>query len=220
MIRPRVVLASLAVGRLLAAGCSSSSSGTKEETSPFAGVEIEPAPMPSFVLHDTEGREYAFDEDATGKVTYLFFGYTSCPDVCPVHLSQLAEVLDRPESPRNVRVVFVSVDPERDTPEVIRRYLDNFSTDFVGLTGTLEELSAAQEEAGVPVAVFEEPDPRTGFYEVGHAAQVLAYAPNGLGYVVYPNPIRQSMLAQDLPLLSALRDEGVDPSALLDDLGR
>lgn len=169
-------------------------------TDDFQGVVVDPPqPKPSFILTDTEGNAFNFRTDTEGKLALLYFGYINCPDICPVHLAQLAEVFDQiPSVAHDTEVVFVSVDPERDTPEKIRTFLDNFDSRFIGLTGTLQEVEAAQTIAGVPVAQFvgEAPD-----YTVNHAAMVIAFAPDGLNYTIYPFGTRQSQWKNDLPLL-------------------
>lgn len=172
-------------------------------TGQLQGVVVEsPQPKPDFVLADTDGRPYHFASRTEGKVTLLYFGYTLCPDICPVHLAQIAEVLDlHPRLARDLEVVFVSVDPDRDTPDAIRRYLDNFSTRFVGLTGSLEELRAAQKAAGVPVATFEGDGEG---YTVNHAAWVIAYGPDGLNHAIYPFGTRQSQWENDLQALASI----------------
>lgn len=169
-------------------------------TGQLEGVVLDaPTAKASFSLVDTEGRHFNFEGETEGRLTFLYFGYTNCPDICPVHLAQLAEVFDRlPEVRRNSTVVFVTVDPERDTPEVVRGFLDSFNSDFVGLIGSQDEVEVAQEAAGVPIAVVE----GTGTdYTVGHAGQMLVYAPNGFGYSVYPFGTRQSDWMHDLPIL-------------------
>lgn len=165
-----------------------------------------PSPKPSFILTDTSGEPYDFAERTEGKLTLLYFGYTFCPDICPVHLAQIAETVQTdPALGRNLEVVFVSVDPDRDTPDSIRSYLDSFSTRFVGLTGSAEELRVAQEAAGVPVAV------RRGDgagYAVDHAAWVIAYAPDGLNHANYPFGTRQVVWANDLRVLASMEAVG------------
>ena len=195
-----LVLAALAV---LVTACGGDGGGGGGE-SDFAGVELsEPYPVPEFTLTDTDGQPYDFAAETEGKVALLYFGYTSCPDICPVHLAQVAEALDRPGMPDDVEVVFVSVDPERDTLPDIRTWLDRFDSSFVGLTGTEEELVAAQEAAGVAVA--DVGDLRAdGDYDVGHAGQVLAYAPDGWGYTAYPYGTRQTEWVQDIPHLASI----------------
>ena len=175
----------------------------------FEGVAIElPRPKPEFVLTDTSGDPYDFAAETADRVTLLYFGYTFCPDICPVHLSQIEAALDRPGAPRNVDVVFVTVDPERDSPARLRSWLDNFGTGVVGLTGTEEELVAAQEAAGlVPASRYD--DDGEGNYLMAHAGQVIAYAPDGLAYVEYPFGTRQSHWVHDLPILATL---GGDPT--------
>lgn len=213
---PRPVLALLAL-LLLAASCSSDG-GSEEAAAPedsiFAGrPALENTPKPEFTLTDTEGQPFEFAAETEGSVTFLFFGYTSCPDICPVHLAQLGELLNEPGAPSNVDVVFVSIDPERDTPDVIRDFLDEFDSDFVGLTGTADELEAAQLAAGVTPAVKEPNEEDPDEYTMGHWAAVLAYAPNGLLYTQYPFGTRQSEFAHDIPILAELRTLDDEPAA-------
>ncbi len=172
-------------------------------TGDLQGVAIDnPTEKGSFVLSDTDGEAYDFAANTEGKLTLLYFGYLQCPDICPVHLAQIAEVLgEDADLARSTEVVFVSVDPDRDSPEAIREFLDRFDTSFVGLTGTHEELKAAQEAVGVPPArIFGEGDG----YTVDHAGWVIAYAPDGLSYSIYPFGTRQSQWNNDLQVLAEL----------------
>lgn len=173
-------------------------------TGQLEGVVIENPPVkPAFRLTDTDGQPYEFATRTEGKLTLLYFGYTHCPDICPVHLAQIAEVLsENQQVAANTEVVFVSVDPQRDTTEVIRAFLDNFSTRFVGLTGTPEELVIAQQAAGVPPATIHDDGPD---YTVSHAGWVLAYAPDGLNHAIYPFGTRQRQWNNDLPVLNTFR---------------
>ncbi len=186
------------VAGLVVSGCASG-----VPTGELQGEAVEdPQPKPSFLLTDTEGRSYDFASRTEGKVTLLYFGYTRCPDICPVHLAQISEVLElHPRLARDIEVVFVSVDPDRDTPEVIRGYLDNFSTKFVGLSGSAEELRVAQEAAGVPPATFVGDGEG---YTVNHAAWVIAYGPDGLNHAIYPFGTRQRQWENDLQALAAI----------------
>ena len=169
------------------------------------GVVIDPpTEKPSFTLTDTSGRNYDFAAETEGKLTLLYFGYLNCPDICPVHLAQIAEVFERiPDVARDAEVVFVSVDPERDSPEAIRDFLDRFDSRFVGLTGTEEELEEAQEAAGVPPAVRVDAEEGSE-YTVDHAGWVLAYAPDGLNHSIYPFGTRQSQWNNDLQALASM----------------
>ncbi len=199
MVRRGGVLVLVAV--LTLAACQSAVS-----TGDLQGVAIDnPTEKGSFVLTDTEGEPYDFAASTEGKLTLLYFGYLQCPDICPVHLAQIAEVLgEDAELARKTEVVFVSVDPDRDSPEAIREFLDRFDTAFVGLTGTHEELKAAQEAVGVPPArIFGEGDE----YTVDHAGWVIAFAPDGLSYSIYPFGTRQSQWNNDLQVLAAIESE-------------
>ena len=178
--------------------------GRDVSTDDLQGVLIDPAqPKPDFVLTDTEGQPYDFAAETEGQLTLLYFGYLNCPDICPVHLAQIAETFDQhPDVARDAEVVFVSVDPHRDSPEEIRAFLDNFDSRFVGLTGTLDELEKAQTAANVPVAQFVGDGED---YTVNHAGQVIAFAPDGLSHSVYPFGVRQSQWANDLQILSEMK---------------
>ena len=186
------------VATLVLAACQSAVS-----TGDLQGVAIDnPTEKGSFVLTDTEGESYDFAANTDGKLTLLYFGYLQCPDICPVHLAQIAEVLGQDaDLARRTEVVFVSVDPDRDSLEAIRDFLDRFDTSFVGLTGTHDELKVAQEAVGVPPArIFGEGDD----YTVDHAGWVIAYAPDGLSYSIYPFGTRQSQWNNDLQVLANL----------------
>lgn len=191
----------LAVGFALAARLSRGGAGV-DETSLSGVVLADPIPKPSFTLEDTEGRPFAFQERTAGKLTLLFFGYTHCPDVCPVHMANLAAVLnDLPlETRQQIEVVFISADPDRDTPERIREWLDTFDKRFIGLRGSLEEVNAILAELRLAPVIHGEPD-ADGNYVVGHPAQILAFTPDGLLRAMYPFGTRQTDWAQDLPRL-------------------
>ena len=164
---------------------------------------VEPVPKPEFTLTDTAGNPFDFAAETEGKLTLMYFGYTFCPDICPVHLAQITAVLDRnPPLRERTQLVFVSVDPGRDTPEIIRDYLDQYDTDYVGLTGNAEELAAAEAAMGVPPSILgDTSDPE---YLVGHASNVFAWAPDGLSYTTYPFGTRQSQWANDLEILAEI----------------
>lgn len=147
--RPHPALAGLA-GLALLAGCTPAAGGTD-----LRGDEPTGQPQrPSFVLTADDGSTYDFAARTAGRPTVVFFGYTACPDICPTTMADLAiglRSLD-PEVAEQVEVVFVTTDPVRDTPEVLDAYLARFDESFVGLTGTPEQVAAAQEAAGVPGA--------------------------------------------------------------------
>jgi protein SCO1/2 len=191
---------------LLQPGCGEAPEAGGREPGPapaFRGRLLpEAVPRPDFTLLDTAGEPYDFLEETRGKTALLFFGYTHCPDVCPVHMGNLAAVLEDVgyERRREVEVVFVTTDPERDSPERIRSWLDRFDQSFVGLRGDRALVDSLQRSLGLPPSVLE-PRAGDGSYAVGHAAQVLAFSPDGPARVVYPFGTRQADWAHDLPLL-------------------
>ena len=163
-----------------------------------------PQEKPDLRMVDTEGQPFDLRSDTEGQVTLLMFGYTNCPDVCPISVATLGSALDSldPAVANKVQLVFVTADPERDTAERLREFLDQFDTDFVGLRGSLDELDAAQAAAKVPAAVRDEPD-ENGGYTVGHATQMIAYQTDGRARIVYPFGTRQGDWMRDLPRLVA-----------------
>lgn len=175
-----------------------------EEDSGLSGVAVDPRayPRPAFTLTDIEGKPYDFMTETQGELTLLFFGYTHCPDICPVQMATLTAALNQPAMPE-ATVVFVTTDPERDTPDRLREWLGGFDADYVGLSGTPEQIAAAEVAASVPASVIY--DDVSGEYEVGHAAQVLAYSPDDQAHAVYPSGVRRQDWMADLPLLAERR---------------
>ena len=164
-----------------------------------------PKTKPSFTLTDTSGAPYEFASETEGKLALLYFGYLNCPDICPVHLAQIAETFDAlPDVARDTEVVFVSVDPKRDSPDEIREFLDRFDNRFVGLTGTPAQLRVAQAAVGVPLATTSGDGEN---YTVDHAGWVIAFAPDGLNHSIYPFGTRQSQWNNDLQILAEMGGE-------------
>jgi protein SCO1/2 len=165
------------------------------------GLVTPPLPKPHFVLTDTSGARFDFWNRTRGSITLLFFGYTYCPDECPMHMANLGAALKRlpPGIAGQVKLVFVTTDPARDTRVELRRWLDNFDRRFVGLTGTPAALAKAQKAAGVPLA--QNTESGNGNYSVTHANLVVAYTKDNLGHVIYPGGVSQEDWIHDLPLL-------------------
>lgn len=165
------------------------------------GLVTPPLPKPHFVLTDTSGARFDFWNRTRGSITLLFFGYTYCPDECPMHMANLGAALKRlpPGIAGQVKLVFVTTDAKRDTRVELRQWLDHFDKRFVGLTGTPAALDAAQKAAGVPLA--QKTDPRNGTYSLTHANFVVAYTKDNLGHVIYPGGVSQEDWIHDLPLL-------------------
>ena len=167
---------------------------------PFHATDVTGAPM---------GRELALPDyngvprtlaDFRGKVVLVNFGYTRCPDVCPTTLSDLASAVRKlgPEGAR-VQVLFVTVDPKRDTPELLKNYVPAFDARFLGLRGDAEATAKAEKEFRVYAAEREGKTPDS--YTVDHSAQVFAFDPEGrLRLVISPGTAPDD-IAADLRLL-------------------
>jgi protein SCO1 len=143
----------------------------------FHGAEpAAPMPMPDITLRDTDGQPFNLVTDTTHPVTLVFFGYTNCPDVCQLVMSDLT--MAYAELPSDIRretqVLFVTTDPARDTGSVLRSYLDRYDSSFVGLTGRLRSIVAAADALGV--AITGQKKLPSGGYDVGHGAQVIGFA--------------------------------------------
>ena len=165
------------------------------------GGSVLAAPLvkPTETFADTAGHPYDIRSQTKGLLTLLFFGYTSCPDVCPVHLGILASALSSMTGPASKpKVLFVGVDTKRDTPERMRTYLDHFNTEFIGLTAAPATIDAALAELKLPATVFDKPA-ADGSYAVGHASQILVYGSDDRCHIVYPFGTRTEDWVHDLP---------------------
>ena len=198
----------LAAGLLAAlAGCSAGTGGTAPSAGSsrpaYHGIDTSPAPhRPAFTLRDTTGASYDFGARTAGRPTLLYFGYTHCLDECPTAMADIATALRAvpPALRAATRVVFVTTDPPRDTPPVLRRWLDRFSPSFVGLLGTPQQLAVAQTAVGIPLA---SPEPGgAGGYSVTHSAVIFAYDAADRLPVLYPGGVTPSDIAADLPVLA------------------
>ena len=166
------------------------------------GLISPPLAKPTFVLTDTSGAPFNLESRTRGYVTLLFFGYTNCPAMCPLEMSTIAKALGKlpADVGDQLRVVFVTTDPARDRPPVLRAWLDHFDRRFIGLTGSDAAIEAAQIAAGIPPA-RKSAVRADGAYEVGHASFVLAYTKDNLAHVLYPIGVKLEDLVYDLPRL-------------------
>jgi protein SCO1/2 len=168
----------------------------------FHGVELpRPLHIPDVTLTATDGEPFNLVADATSPVTLVFFGYTNCPDVCPLVMSDLT--LAYAELPAAVQartqVLFITTDPARDTAEVLRRYLARYNPSFVGLTGGVDRIIRAARDLGVAMTGRKAlPD---GGYDVGHGAQVIGFARQSAPVIWTPGtPVRD--MAADIMTLA------------------
>lgn len=205
--RGKSVLALVAAGLVVAVAAGAfgflALRGDDDEPADYMGAVItsEPVEMPAAVLTDQDGEPFDLRKETDGYVTLVFVGYTHCPDICPTHMLEISQAFKRlpKDVTDEVKVVFATADPERDTPEVLKDYLALFNPDFIGLTGTREETDAFQKSLGVPVAT--RTDIGGGNYTVNHAAYVIAFTKEQLAYTVYPGGMGLDEWMNDLPLL-------------------
>lgn len=164
----------------------------------FHGTLIQsPEPVPDFTLLGHMGQMVSLN-DFRGQLVVLYFGYTVCPDVCPTTLAELRrtrEVLG--QSADQVQVLMVTVDPERDTAEVLADYVTHFDPTFIGLTGTPDEIAAVATYYGVFYERREEEDSALG-YLVDHTATQMVIDQEGHLKVVYPFGASAEDIAADL----------------------
>ncbi|MCC7151903.1 MAG: SCO family protein [Rubrivivax sp.] len=191
-------LAAAAAGSLLP-GCERLGLGGKPA---FQGVDITGADYAQeLALHDGDGRPRNLAE-FKGKVCVIFFGYTQCPDVCPTTLAEVAQArkLLGADGAR-VQGIFVSLDPERDTPEVLKAYVANFGPDFVGLRGSADETSAAAKH--FKIFFSKVPGKTAQTYTIDHSAGSYVIDAQGRVRLFMRYGIGADKLAADLKILLA-----------------
>lgn len=161
-----------------------------------------PTDMPDFSLVDQYGEPVdrtVFD----GQWDLVFFGYTHCPDICPTTLQVLtaarAELAEKGQSPLP-RIVFVSIDPDRDTPELLGQYLDYFGDGNLGITGSVEEITKLTSGLGIYFAKQPGDDEN---YAVDHSAAVLLVDPDGKFHAIFSGPHIAANFVHDVPLIMA-----------------
>jgi protein SCO1/2 len=161
------------------------------------GIVIEDAdPAPALAFTVADGSRFDLAE-AKGDVVLLYFGYTHCPDVCPTTLSDWARAKRAlGADTTNVRFVFVSMDPDRDTPELALKYARQFDPSFLGVTGSPAELEDLKKRWSI--AAYPEGDPRDGFYTVAHPAHTFVVDRQGRLRVLFEPGVSGEELANDL----------------------
>lgn len=200
-----VVATVLVVAALLVSRPSSNASTADQEHPPgLQGIIQSPLlAKPDFTLTDTSGQAFNLRTGTAGDVTLLYFGYTHCPDVCPTMMADMAIGLSKVSASvrSHVKVVFVTTDPARDTPPVIRDWLNAFNHGFIGLTGTTQQIDAAEATVGMPPATIVPTTGNPGEYAEDHLAFVLAFTKDNQAHVLYPAGVTASVWTHDLPRL-------------------
>ncbi len=152
----------------------------------YGAVELtEPYTMPPATFTDSEGQPFDLRTGTDKPVVIVFFGYTSCPDICKTTMSDLASALNRvtPETRAKVQVLLITVDPARDTPAVLKSYLARFDPSFIGLTAPLPQTQKVAAAMGVVIdGTTKTPD---GGYDVTHSSQVIGFDSARKGRLVW-----------------------------------
>ena len=173
------------------------------------------ASKPAFKGVDITGVDYARDlpltdqfgkarhiSDFAGKVVAVFFGYTHCPDVCPTTMSEMAQVKSELGADGDkLQVIFVTVDPERDTPEVLKAYMANFDPTFLALRGSAQELAAVAKD--FKIFYKQVPGPTPTSYTMDHSAGLYMFDPRGRLRLFQRYGAGVQPLADDIRLLLA-----------------
>jgi protein SCO1 len=214
MRKNTAVAAALVAAAALTLSACSSGDGSDRKTNAVAEVSTpkdnkpgtvldQPFTKPDLVLTDTRGEQYDLRERTKGKPTLIFFGYTNCPDICPLTMSNLAIAKKQlPQADQDkLEVVFVTTDPERDTPASLGKWLASAGDpSFTGLSGDFSKIQAGARQIGIGI------DPpkkeKDGTVVSMHGAQVMAFSPKSdQGYVIYGESTTADEYAKDLPKL-------------------
>lgn len=214
MFSRKRMLAATAAAALVAAaaGCASSSAGTTNNsndspglvminTSKYDGNLVPATGKPAGTLTDDAGKPFNIATMTKGTVTLLFFGYTHCPNECPLTMANTAAALRMMPAAEaaKVKVLFVSVDPGRDTLARLRSWLGNFYPSFTGLRAPLSAVEALERQVGLPIGqTFKD---SAGQAQLDHATEMFAYSTDNVAYLAFFPSTPPADMAHDLKLL-------------------
>ncbi|MGW0870853.1 SCO family protein [Streptomyces sp. NPDC002740] len=201
------VVALLAAATLTLSACGSGDSGSspvavvsEDGKQQAATVLDQPFTKPDLVLTDTQGKSYDLRKETAGHPTLIYFGYTNCPDVCPLTMNNIAvakKQLSKAEQDE-LRVVFVTTDPDRDTPAALGKWLKGIDPQVVGLTGKFATIQAAARTLGISVEAPHKD--KNGKIVSTHGTQVVAFSPKtDGGYLLYGEDADVDDYTKDLP---------------------
>ncbi len=162
-----------------------------------ATVLPEARPLPDFLLEDHRGKAFT-NESLRGQWSFVFFGYTHCPDVCPITLAllnQVDQVLKKETDVVKHKTIFISVDPERDTVAQLADYVPYFNPEFTGVTGSLENLQVLTKSLGI--AFGKEGDTESVEYEVFHSARIMLIDPEARLKALFSSPHDVNQIVSD-----------------------
>lgn len=179
LIPAMVVLAVLAAGTGFYISLKQSQNNQRPDFGPAANIEglfwPNPKQLNDFNTLDQAGKSFGL-EQIEGKWSFIFFGYTHCPDVCPITMSVMNDVYNQISANNNhLQIIFVSVDPERDTAEKLAQYVSYFNKDFIGLGGDTKMVDSLTKQIGV--AYFLNNEEQKEGYLVDHSASIFVFDP-------------------------------------------
>ncbi len=199
-----VALLALGFGFWLANSSNSNDSSNPGRIISIDGASVfsKARALPEFSLYDQYGKVFDLAR-LKGHWSFVFFGYTSCPDVCPTTLAMFRKVHEllaaQPDGLQQVQFILVSVDPDRDTPEVLKNYVSYFNEDFVGVSGKTEQLDRITRALGA--VYLKIPGANKDEYDVDHSAHVFLLNPEGQQVAILPPPHKADVVVKALSLI-------------------
>ena len=201
---PRIVLIAVAIIMVVAGLATSLLTSRQVVDFRYATVLQPPLQLPGFELIDENGNPFNLAA-LQGQWNLVFFGFTHCPDVCPTTLLQLnrarGKLQANSDDGNRLRIVFVSIDPERDTPEIIAPYVRYFGDDVTGLTGDPGQIDILARAFG---AFYQKVEMKNGDYAMDHSAGVMVVDPAGRYRALFNAPFDPELFVRDLQLLLEL----------------
>ncbi|MGP3980667.1 SCO family protein [Streptomyces sp. KR80] len=196
-----------AAAALALSACGSADGGSGQQPAAEASATAEqaatvldrPFDKPDLVLTDTRGKKFDLIEQTKGHPTLIYFGYTNCPDACPLTMSNIDIAMRKlPKAEQEqLRVVFVTSDPQRDTPKRLGAWLTGQNKSFIGLTGDFDTIQAGARSVGI---YLDKPKKEKGSWVSSHGTQVLAFSPkDDKAHVLYNKDATADDYAKDLP---------------------
>ncbi len=171
-----------------------------QDTQSFKALKVYPNPRSFSGIYLRDHNDEAFTEARfKGHWSLVFFGYTHCPDVCPMTLTQMQAVYKKldAQARQAVQFVFISVDPDRDTPEVMKNYVEYFNPEFVGVSGEASSILSITRQLGVPFAIEDHNEGELN-YNVDHSAALFVINPDGQRHGLFQSPHVSDDIAGDL----------------------
>ncbi len=191
-----VALAGLAL--VLVTACSPTPGLADAEQ--YLDLSDDPMAASNIELVTVDGEPWNFTDVAQDRLTLLFFGYTSCPDVCPMTMAEIDLALESAgEVAEDFDVVMVSSDPDRDTDEQLRSWLDRFDPAFQGVRGDIDATVQAARDYGIPI---EAPQESEGEYLVSHGGRIVVLTPDGAAAGMFDEGVEADRIAELLPALT------------------